>query len=133
MKKNVKTKLKMIVKRVSVLFCVIIMLVCLPAVGFAKNNNLELIYEKFVGVKSEYQGMIEIWNVDTFEGGLISKTKILQQVVNKFKAENKGLYFMIRNISESECKNLLDSGQRPDLFSASYGPGRKKAGSLPKC
>lgn len=121
MKKIVKTKLKMIAKRVSVLVGVIIMLVFLPVVGLAKNNNLELIYEKFVGVKSEYQGMIEIWNVDTFEGGLISKTKMLQQVANKFKAENKGLYFMIRNISESECKNLLDSGQRPDLFSASYG------------
>lgn len=91
MKKIVKTKLKMIAKRVSVLVGVIIMLVFLPVVGLAKNNNLELIYEKFVGVKSEYQGMIEIWNVDTFEGGLISKTKMLQQVANKFKAENKGL------------------------------------------
>ena len=65
--------------------------------------------------------MIEIWNIDTFEGANVSKTKLISQIANEFQTENKGVYFMVRNVTESECANLIASGQLPDIFSCSYG------------
>lgn len=97
------------------------LIVALPFVGLKKDENLELIYGTFVGKKSKYQGIIEIWNIDTFEGGLISKTSYLNAQAKVFQKQNKGLYILIRNISEQECLNLLFSGEKPDLFSCSYG------------
>ena len=121
MKKYKKKWFKSFIFRCFAGLIALVLLIVLPAVGLVKNNNLELIYERFIGAKSEYQGIIEIWNIDTFEGGISSKSKMLSQVATKFQTQNKGIYFMVRNISESECKNLLSSGQKPDLFSCSYG------------
>ena len=44
---------------------------------------------KFFGKKAEYQGVITLWNVDTFEGGSASKTSFLENVSLKFEKEKK--------------------------------------------
>ena len=121
MKEFDKKKFYGFMRRFFVGLLVLVMLVVFPTVKPSKNQDLDFIYEKFIGKKSEYQGMIEIWNIDTFEGGNVSKTKLLSQIANSFQKENKGIYFMVRNVTESECLNLLASGQKPDLFSCSYG------------
>ena len=125
MKKLNKFQLKKIFVRCSVLVLSLVLLVYLPLVSIKKDENLVLIYEGFIGKKSEYEGMIEIWNIDTFEAVNVSKTQLLAIASKNFQKENKGLYFMIRNLSETECLNLLKSGQKPDLFSCSYGVSDK--------
>lgn len=121
MKKFSKKTVVEVLKRTFIGILVVVLIVVLPAIKLTKNQDLEFIYEKFIGKKSEYQGMIEIWNIDTFEGGNISKTKLLSKIASDFQAEHKGLYFMVRNVTESECANLIASGQYPDVFSCSYG------------
>lgn len=96
------------------------MLVYLPVLHLRKYDEMSLIYRTFIGESSEYQGMIEVWNIDTFESGIASKTSFLESRAKAFQSKYKGLYFMIRNITENECFNMLESGQRPDLFSCSY-------------
>ena len=121
MKKFDKKKFFGVARRVCAGVLVIVLLVAVPMIKLSKNQDLEFIYEKFIGKKSEYQGMIEIWNIDTFEGANVSKTKLISQIANEFQTENKCVYFMVRNVTESECANLIASGQLPDIFSCSYG------------
>lgn len=98
-----------------------VLLIVLPLVKIQQNNDYNYIYNHFVGAKCEYQGIIEIWNIDTFESGSVSKTSLIAQFAEDFKKKNKGLHFMIRNLTETECVNLLKNGEVPDLFSCSYG------------
>ena len=121
MKKWSKKRVFGLIKRLIVGVLVIVLIIVLPAIKTTQNQDLGFIYEKFIGKKSDYQGMIEIWNIDTFEGANISKTKLISQITAGFQQENKGIYFMVRNVSENECKNLIASGQFPDIFSCSYG------------
>lgn len=99
----------------------VVLAVCLPLINVKASDEISLIYKTFIGNKSEYQGMIEIWNIDTFESGSASKVSFLEERAKSFQKKNKGLHFMIRNVTETECKNMLQSGQTPDLFSCSYG------------
>lgn len=114
-------KFKKIFVRLLYLVMVITLLVTLPFLGLKRNEDLEMIYSVFLGKKSKYQGMIEIWNIDTFEGGTASKLSFLNASANVFQKQNKGLYILIRNLSEQECLNLIKQGEMPDLFSCSYG------------
>ena len=42
--------------------------------------DLKNIYGVFLGNKSKYQGIIEIWNIDSFEAGNRSKTSLLNEI-----------------------------------------------------
>ena len=69
-------KLKNVIARLFVLCVVVCLIVTLPLVGDMKNENLALIYKVFVGARSKYDGVIEIWNIDSFENGKVSKRAI---------------------------------------------------------
>ena len=116
-----KVALKSIISRVFVSILVVILIVFLPLVSIKQNDNLENIFSVFLGAKAKYQGIIEIWNIDTFEGGSAPKSNYLTSVASSFEKKNKGIYVMIKNLTEFECLNLLYSGYKPDLFSCSYG------------
>ena len=116
-----KSKVFSVLRRGVAGVLVVFLLVFLPTLGLRSDENLTLIYNAFVGAKSKYQGMIEIWNIDTFESGTVSKISILNDYAKTFQKDNKGLYFIVRNVTETECGYMLASGQKPDMFSCSYG------------
>lgn len=110
------------------IFCFIIaffLIISIPKMSNGINDNLDKIYGNFVGEKSNYHGIIEIWNIDTFESGSASKTSFLNVAAKDFQKKYKGAYVLVRNISEQECENMLAQGQKPDLFSCSYGVSTK--------
>ena len=72
------------------------------------------IYGAFIGNKSEYNGVIEVWNIDSFEGGTKPKVSYLEYQASRFQKENKGTYLVIRNLTEGECVNLINGGVVPD-------------------
>lgn len=104
---------------------VIILLVVLSNIGFYKDENFERIYSKFLGKKSNAQSIIEIWNIDSFESGSKSKSEFLNSCAQSFQKKNKGIYFLVRNLTEQECLNLIQAGSFPDLYSCSYGVANK--------
>ncbi len=69
------------------------------------------------------QGVIELWNVDTFSGGSISKSDYLNNVARLFENSNKGLYINIKNMSIEEFNLALSSSKKPALISFGYGVG----------
>ena len=118
MKKN---KIKRAILSVFISIFVIILTITLPFVGVKNSDDLHNIFSVFVGERPEYQGIIEVWNIDTFDGGSASKSSYLNLVAKAFEKKNKGIYVMIKNLSEYECINLIQKGYYPDLFSCSYG------------
>ena len=103
---------------VLVVAVIILIVVCFPLIKSATNQNLD---KTFFGEKSEYLGVIELWHIDTFEGGTASRSRWLEKRAIEFESENKGLYIFVKNVSVSELENLLEAGNMPDLFSFSQG------------
>ncbi len=120
-----KKKFKAIFVRAIFFVLAIVMFFVLPLVKIGENEDLSRIYSIFVGKKSEFQGVIEVWNIDTFESGSISKASFISLVAEDFQNQNKGVYVVVRNLTEYECLTLLESGEMPDLFSCSYGVAEK--------
>lgn len=118
-------KIKSVIFRLFVCILVVVMAVFLPSVKLKNDDNFNQIYRAFLGTKSKYHGILEVWNIDTFEGGKFSKTSVLNEISKNFQKQNLGLYVMIRNLTEQECLNLLSSGTFPDLFSCSFGVAEK--------
>ena len=117
--------LKSVVFRIFVSVLVVALIVFLPSVKLKQKQDLKNIYGVFLGNKSKYQGLIEIWNIDTFEAGNKSKTSLLNEIAKEYQKINKGVYFMVRNLTENECLGLIKRGEFPDLFSCSYGMAEK--------
>ncbi len=117
--------LKSVLFRTFVVVLVIVMIVFLPTVKLKQNQDLENIYGVFLGNKSKYQGILEIWNIDSFEGGNKSKTSLLNEITKEYQKTNKGVYFMVRNLTENESLSLAKNGEIPDLISCSYGVAEK--------
>ena len=120
-----KIKFKKILKRLFVCFLVVALLIFLPMFKLASENNLDLIFNAFVGAKSKYQGIIVVWNVDCFESGTAPKSNFLNSVARNFERENKGTYVLVKNMTEFECLCKLEKGEMPDLFSCSYSLAKK--------
>ena len=124
MKKTSK-KIYLTIFRLLCLIMSFIFIVFIPTMPLEVNDNLERIYSIFSGEKTDYNGLIEIWNIDSFEGGIKSKSSFLNSVAASFQKKYKGVYVLVRNITETECENMLLQGQKPDLFSCSYGVSLK--------
>ncbi len=88
---------------------------------FDEVDNMKHIYGSFIGQKSPYNGMIEVWNIDSFESGKKSKQSYLEKMAKRFQNKNKGVYVMVRNLTIGECENSLKNGEKPDIISCSYG------------
>lgn len=71
----------------------------------------------------EFEGVINVWNVDTFEGGSVNKSVYLDMVSQNFAKENKGVYFLIKNITPEELIESVMAGVLPDVVSFGYGLG----------
>ena len=123
--KKASFKIISIIFRLICLFFAIFLLVYIPTINIGVNDNLNRIYGSFVGEKSSFNGIIEVWNIDSFESGSQSKTNLLNIAAAEYQKKYKGVYVLVRNISEQECVNMLLQGQTPDLFSCSYGVSLK--------
>ncbi len=125
-----KLKIKNIILRSLVLFVAIILTFVVTVYDLNVSDDLDYIYSTFIGSKSDYNGIIEVWNIDSFESGLKSKTSYLETIAKKFQRKYKGVYVMVRNLTLGECLNLINSGETPDIFSCSYGVADKLQGNF---
>ena len=84
----------------------------IPTIGVATKNNL--INKKFRGNANEYQGVISVWNVDTFEGGSSSKSDFLIKTGTLFAKDYNGIYFLVDNITPEEMVNNFANNIFPE-------------------
>ena len=72
-----------------------------------------------------YQGVIELWNVESFEGGIGSRATWLTQRAAKFESTHEGLFVHVTTLTESQLEQKLAEGGSFDLISFSRGVGAK--------
>ena len=68
-----------------------------------------------------YRGVLQIWNIDSFEGGKGSRTSFLQGVAKSFEKKQQGLFVLVTTHTVTSAKEALKKGERPDILS--YGTG----------
>ena len=74
-------------------------------------------------IQVDYMGILELWNIDTFEGGSVSRTAFLEKMALKFERQNKGVFIMVSNMTKEQALLNLNNGLLPDLVSFGVGIG----------
>ena len=122
-RKRVKSFLILAISRTALIAVLICVLVFASTIGLAAENKDNLV-KKFFGEKASYQGIITLWNIDTFEGGTVGKSYFLETVASRFEARNKGALIKVENLSISQMQESLKKGTMPDIVSIGTGIAR---------
>ena len=85
--------------------------------GISQKGKNKL--QDFFGIGTSEEQILELWNVDTFEGGIASKAGFLEKVALEFEKKHKGTYVLVRAMDAEECLARLLGGEMPDMFSFS--------------
>ena len=72
---------------------------------------------------SGYSGVVEMWNVESFEGGVGSRESWLINKAAKFEAANKGLFVHVTTLTVEQVETKLAEGQTFDMICFSRGVG----------
>ena len=80
----------------------------------------------------KYKGVLELWNVESFEGGSGSRSSWLTSRAAKFEAKNKGLFVHVTNLTEQQLQEKLNNGETFDIVCFSRGVGAQVSGMLQK-
>ncbi len=75
------------------------------------------------------QGIIELWHIETFEGGSASRVDWLKARAAEYEKQNKGIYVHISLLTVEQAVNMAES-QQFDLVSFSAGAGTNLIGYL---
>ena len=75
------------------------------------------------GKTFEYQGILELWHVETFEGGSVSRLSFLQREASIFEKAHKGTYISLQTMSLEQFNLNLSAGKKPNLLSFGIGVG----------
>ncbi|MBR4270539.1 MAG: hypothetical protein IKQ31_02565 [Clostridia bacterium] len=67
--------------------------------------------------------ILELWEVDTFEGGSASRAKFLERKAYSYQKETLSTYILVRSLSLSQVSIMLRQGEKPDLVSFGVGAG----------
>ena len=106
-----------------IFLCLVIAVIsAVPTLAVAKNKREQM--EEILHVEpASFQGIINIWNVDTFESGSRGKSVFIEDVASEFSAKNRGVYFLVKNIGVDELIQSLLDGNKPDMICFGQGVG----------
>ncbi len=81
-------------------------------------------------IEIKYMGILELWNIDTFEGGSKSRTSFLERQALQFEKDYTGTFIMVYSMTKEQAVLNLKNGQKPDLVSFGIGVGDELIQSL---
>ncbi len=67
---------------------------------------------------------LELWNINTFEGGKSSREDLLEQQAIAFQKQYNNIYIVLRNLTLAQAEIQLANGIQPDLVSFGTGAGK---------
>lgn len=80
--------------------------------------------------QKHYQGVIELWNVEAFEGGSGSRSSWLTTRAAKFEKTHEGLFVHVTNLTVQQLKDKLAANEGFDIVCFSRGAGSLVQGLL---
>ena len=105
-------KILKIISSVFLIFCILFTFI------FGKNL---IVKDKELIEKSNYKGIINLWHIDTFEGGTGSRKQFLLKVSREYEKERNGVLVFATNHTINSVKENFSKGIYPDIIS--YGNG----------
>lgn len=78
----------------------------------------------------DYQGILELWHIETFEGGSKSRTSLLEKQAIAFEKINKGTYIVISTMTLEQFNLNISNGKKPNMISFGIGVGDQIVDSL---
>lgn len=96
---------------------------CLFTIFVGREKLLE---EKSVEPPKEYKGIISVWQVDSFEGGIGSRKQFLLKMAKKFEKKHDGLLVLVSDYTADGVRENLKNGIFPDIIS--FGAGTEVLG-----
>src|SRR5574344_2147620 len=117
-------KLKIFAKwflKVGISTLLIIFLITAPLTLFPNLQSLQANVNK--SATFEYEGILELWHIETFEGGSVSRANFLEKQAIAFEKKHKGSYIVIESMSLEQFKLNLANGKKPDILSFGIGIG----------
>ena len=109
--------------KINIVFCLfliacIVFLIIAPFVLLPKINKAY----SFDSIEKN-NTFLELWEIDTFEGGTNSRSKFLENTAVMFEQKNSGVYIIVRNLSLPQAILMLQQDAIPDLVSFGVGVG----------
>lgn len=103
--------MKKIISIILFVACLVVMVLTpIFAIPILKNN-------RFLTNETTYKGVINLWHIDTFEGGFGSRLNFLNNRAIEFEKQHKNTYIMVKNISEEQLIQNIENGVFPDMLS----------------
>ena len=78
----------------------------------------------------EYQGILELWHIETFEGGSVSRISFLEREAISFEKQHKGTYIVIQSMNLEQFELNIQNGKLPNMLSFGIGIGDTIAKNL---
>lgn len=119
----IKNMFQMVVVGLLIIYLVIAPVIIFPML----SANAQLINREN---EIDYYGVLELWNVDTFEGGSVGRNLWLERRALEFEANHPGTFIMVRNMNEEQALLNLENGNKPDLISYGIGIGSEIVSDL---
>lgn len=70
-----------------------------------------------------YKGILELWHIESFEGGVNSRAEWLRKRAIEFEKSNKGLYINVSALTVLQMSQRLEQGESFHLISFGVGVG----------
>ncbi len=87
---------------------IVVAIILLP---FLKEKNYVKTEQK------NYGAILTVWQIDSFEGGVGSRTSFLKKVANKFTKSHSGILFLVTAHTVESATNSLKNNDFPDVIS----------------
>ena len=91
--------------RILLIAFVVIYIIFSPLVFIPKLSTKNFLQER----ENINYKIIELWNIDTFEGGSVSRTRFLERCAVQYEKQHKGQFFMIKNMTVSQAISNLEN------------------------
>ena len=110
-------------KSVRIMAGIILIFSFLFTIFIARGKILE---EKSEEMPMEYKGIISVWQVDSFEGGIGSRRQFILNMAKKFENKYDGLLVLVSDYTADGVRENLKNGIFPDIIS--FGAGVEISG-----
>ena len=84
----------------------------LPKAGFSER--------KLAG-NADYKCIVNLWHVDSFEGGVGSRAEFLLRRAAEFEKTRAGVFVMVTPLTAANAAEKFANGETPDIVSYGYG------------
>lgn len=94
------------------------------------QKNYETNLNEILNLSNKQKVILNLWHIETFEGGSNSRTKFLEKQAIKFNKENNNCFISVTTLTEEQLFLNLKNNKFPDMFSFGIGSGCLISGLL---